>query len=113
MAQDNDSPKREANSAEIVFFLFRSSFAFVLGVIFLLLPLAIADTGKPWYFWGGSSLAAFALGAVLFYVGLRNLRVPKACMIAGGSRKLNACQPPGWRFKSDAGRGVDGPWCSS
>jgi len=77
MAQDNDSPKREANSAEIVFFLFRSSFAFVLGVIFLLLPLALADTGKPWYFWGGSSLAAFALGAVLFYVGLRRLAAIK------------------------------------
>lgn len=41
----------EVNSAEIVCFLFRSSAAFVLGVIFLLLPLAIADTGKPWYFW--------------------------------------------------------------
>jgi len=69
MAQD-DGSQTEANSAEIVFFLFRSSFAFVLGVIFLLLPLEIADTGKPWYFWVGSSLAAFALGAVLFYTAL-------------------------------------------
>jgi drug/metabolite transporter (DMT)-like permease len=76
MAHD-DGFQTETHSAEIVFFLFRSSFAFVLGVIFVLLPLAIRDTGKPWYFWVGSSLAAFALGAVLFYVGLRRLRAIK------------------------------------
>jgi VIT1/CCC1 family predicted Fe2+/Mn2+ transporter len=77
MTPDDEHHQTEANSAEIVFFLFRSSFAFVLGVIFLLLPLAIADTGKPWHFWVGSSLAAFALGAVLFYVRLRRLRTTK------------------------------------
>jgi hypothetical protein len=77
MAPDDDHHRTEANGAEIVFFLFRSSFAFALGVIFLLLPLAIADTGKPWYFWVGSSLAAFALAAVLFEVGFRRLAAIK------------------------------------
>jgi hypothetical protein len=37
-------------------------------MIFLLLPLAIKDTGKSWYFWVGSSSAAIVLGAVLFHV---------------------------------------------
>jgi len=77
MTTDDESSPTEANRVEIIFFLFRSSAALVLGVLFLFLPLEIADTGKPWYFWVRSSLAAFALGAVLFYVGLRRLAAIK------------------------------------
>ncbi len=74
MKTDDESSDRQTDTAEIAIFLVRSSFAFVLGLIFLFIPQTTLESGKPWHFWVRSAIAAFAFGAVLFYIGFRRLR---------------------------------------
>jgi hypothetical protein len=74
MNEDDNRSNSRWDELGIYLVLVFASLVFVAVVILVLIPFTGLATGKPWYFWWGSAVMTFGLGAALCYLGARLLR---------------------------------------